>query len=318
MRSGSTHWSATENRVVQPYKRADDALHLVRFRVSPESVFSSERRLWFNRENVPKSFVPEFEFDIDAQAVADTVGIPLGDLRACVVVRDRAVKRWILADSWQLEALPSTATVNLIGQDFANGRRMEFVLMVTPSSDLPVQEGRAHKRNQVVAEVAFEANIRNDGSRFSVVTMPPDWFEQHGLPKDAVWAIDWESHDPMVEPIAALNVVVNERYAELLQTVFGSDSGADALATEIAVDVFLEASLVVLKNAEEFQREPSTLLGSVLSGLGIDDESEFRAIREKVMDDYGRVTAYSLIRARAQSRIGLARAIGRAQNGQKT
>lgn len=318
MSPGQSHWSATENRVIQPYKRADSTLQRVRFRTHPGEEFGTERTWWFDRDRVPVPFSPELDLDVDVEVLADAVEIPLGDLRASVVVRDRAVKRWTVVRSWPLSELPDAFVVPLDEREFALGRRMEFVLMVTPSNDLPVREGRAYRKDQVVAEVAFEASVRKDGSRFNVATMPPEWFEENGLPKDTIWAIDWDSRDPAVEPIAALTVVVNERHAELLQRAFGSEAGADALATQIAIDVFVEASMVAIENAEEFQQEPSTLLGSVLNGLGIDDASDFEALREKVTDDDGRVTALSLIRARAQSRIGLARALDRMERGNRT
>src|SRR5690606_18671159 len=100
----------------------------------------------------------------------------------------------------------------------------------------------------------------------------------------------------MVEPITALNVVVNERYAEVLQLAFGSDANTDALASQIAVEVFVEAAYMALRNANGYEPEPSTLLGSVIAGLGIGTSEDFDALKDRTADDFGRVSALSFIR----------------------
>jgi len=202
--------------------------------------------------------------------------------------------------------------------EFALGRRMEFVLVVAPAQRLPAREGRAHRPDQVVAARSIEVAVRKDGSRFNVATVGPDWFEAAGLPKDTVWAIDWDTRDASSEPIAALTVVVNERSADKLQSVLGADPSSSALAAQIAIDVFVEASLVVLQNAGDFDREPGTMLGAVIGGLGIRTPEELEEMKRKVMDDAGRVAALSLLRARVQARIGFARTLTKARSGRTT
>lgn len=303
------HWSATENRLIEPYLRADGLLHRVKFRCEPSNEFSEGGVTWFDRTSVPCPFLAEFSFDFDAARLAAAVDIPVGDLAAHVIVRDRAVKHWQRVASWPVVGVPDTYVVSIDDRVFAPGRRMEFVFMIAPATALPRRAERAFRTDQVVAEIAFETNVRKGGTRFNVATMPPEWFESHGMPRDAVWAIDWEDHDPMVEPITALNVVVNERYAETLQQVFGSDANADALASQIAVEVFVEAAYMALRNANGYEPEPSTLLGSVITGLGIGTSEDFDALKVRTADDFGRVSALSFIRARAQSSVGLARAL---------
>lgn len=311
------HWSASESRIVEPWARSDASLQGIRFRLVPEAEFWNDAIVWLDREAIPSPFRPEFLLDLDPHDLAERVGIPVGDLRTAVIVRDRALKRWRAIESWPLAESPSSYVLRISPEEFALGRRMEFVLVVAPAQRLPERTGRAHRPDQVVASRSFEVAVRKDGSRFNVATVEPAWFEEAGLPKDTVWAIDWDTRDPSSEPIAALTVVVNERSADKLQAVLGADASASALAAQIAIDVFVEASYVVLQNAGDFDAEPGTMLGAVIGGLGIDTARDFEELKSKVQDDAGRVTALSMLRARVQARIGLGRTLAKSRVGSR-
>lgn len=308
-------WSASESRIVEPYLRADYLLHGVRFRCSPTSKYEEDESYWFDRGSLPKEFLPSFELAFDGQEVADAADIPIEDLRAVIVVRDRARKLWRSVVSWPLSELPASIDLTLDSDEFALGRRMEFILMVTPASGIPRREGRASRPDQVVAARAFHVNLRRDGNRFSVSTMPPEWFEENGMSKDAVWALDWNTRDPYLEPISALTVVINDRFSTHLQRAFAGEAGGEALAAQIAADVFVEASMVAIENADSFETEHTTLLGSVLAGLGIENSEDFDSLKERLSDDSGRISAISFIRGRAQASVGLARVLSRNQIG---
>lgn len=311
----TSNWSASESRIVEPYLRADSLLHGVRFRSNPAGEYVEDERYWFDRDFVAEEFVPSFELSFEVDALAEAVDIPLGDLKAVVVVRDRARRRWRPVASWPLSDVPEAYDLVLDPEEFAIGRRMEFVFMVTPASQLPRREGRAYRPDQVLASRSFHASLRRDGNRFSVSTMPPEWFEQYGMSKDTVWALDWNSRDPYQEPVSALTVVINDRFSSHLQRAFGGDSGGQVLAAQIAAEVFTEASLVAIENSDEFEAESATLLGSVLAGLGIESSEDFDSLKERILDDSSRVSAISFVRGRAQASVGLARALSRIENG---
>lgn len=308
-------WSASESRIVEPYLRADDLLHGVRFRCSPTSKYEEDENYWFDRDSLPEEFRPSFELALDGHEVADAADIPIGDLRAVIVVRDRARKRWHSVVSWPLSDIPASADLALDSNEFALGRRMEFVLMVTPASRIPRREGRAFRPDQVIAARSFHVNLRRDGNRFSVSTLPPEWFEENGMSKDTVWALDWNTRDPYLEPVSTLTVVINDRFSNHLQRAVAGEAGGEALAAQIAADVFVEASMVAIENADDFETERTTLLGSVLAGLGIDNSEDFDSLKELVSDDSGRVSAMSFVRGRAQASVGLARVLLRTQSG---
>jgi len=145
--------------------------------------------------------------------------------------------------------------------------------------------------------------------------LPPEWFEENGMSKDTVWALDWNTRDPYLEPVSTLTVVINDRFSNHLQRAVAGEAGGEALAAQIAADVFVEASMVAIENADDFETERTTLLGSVLAGLGIDNSEDFDSLKELVSDDSGRVSAMSFVRGRAQASVGLARVLLRTQSG---
>lgn len=305
----NSNWSATESRILEPFARADGFLEGIGFRFEPTTPFSSDRVTWFDRGAVPEPLKPEFSLVFDSDGLGAAVGIPADDLSASVVVRDRAVKQWDMVARWPLHEVPERFSIEVPPYTYAIGVRMEFGFLVTPSTRLPYREGRARLPTQVVAASAFELNTRKDGTRFNVASVKPEWFDQNGMPRDTVWAIDWESRDPTKEPIAALTVVVNEEYEERLQKALEPSTTSDLISIQMAVDIFVEVALTTLRNASEFETEPGTLLGSVLAGLGVTKQEDFDTLVERVNDDADRASIVSLIRGRVQSRLGLGKAL---------
>lgn len=300
-------WSATESRLLEPYLRADNLLHGIKFRCRPSDAYEELSVHWFDRGSVPQDFLPAFLIDTDWTLVAEAVDIPLESLAATIVVRDRARKRWRPFGSWPLAGMPEEIYLELSPAEFALAYRMEFAFMVTPSKLLERRQGRAYRRDQPVAVRAFQTNLRRDGSRFNISTMPESWFEEHGYSRDTVWALDWESRDPYMEPVAVLTVVMNERYQQAIQLQLAGDGGK-VLAAQLATEILLEAALVALDGAEEFETEPSTLLGSVLSAVGVTTSEQFDTLKDRVSEDAGRTTISSFLRGRLQASIGLGRA----------
>jgi hypothetical protein len=307
----SRNWSASETRTLEPFLRADSVLDEVQFRCEPSRDFSREPKYWFEADALPEVLEPELFLDVDPDFVADHVGIPAEDLRLVVIVRDRAVARWEVVDTWPLVEIPDLEYVlpTLDDNSFAMGRRMEVSVIVTPASVLPAEEGRAHLPTHVVASRSFEMAVRRDGARFNVAVMEPEWFVEHGMARDTVWAIDWQSRDVEREPIACLTVVVNQSHEAKLQAAL-SGSSANAVATLIAVDVFVEVAMTTLAAATDYTDEPSTLLGTVLRNLGIGSEDEYALLKQRLLDEGDRATLLSVIRGRMQSRLGLAKQLG--------
>jgi len=308
-------WTATESRVVSPYERHDSGLRNVRIRIGDDGEFVPETRFWFAPEQLDEGIAPSLAFDVDADELAGRVGIPPADLRLHVSVRDRALKRWKVVDGWMLPDVPAIYTPNLDAGTWAIGRRTEIAVLVAPAQTLPPMEGRASRVDQVVAAKSFELNVRVDGTRFNVATVEPSWFTEAGLPGDTVWAIDWETREATAEPIAAFTVVVNEDHADALQQAFGDAPSAGALATQLAVDVFVEVAASTLRAANDFDPEPGTLLGAVAGAVGIETPEDFERLRARLHDDVGRIGVTTLLRARAQSRLGLSKALDGRRRG---
>ena len=311
----SRRWTATETRTLEPFLTEHAALDGLRFRCTPDEPPSDEHVHWFDAESLPERFTPELFLDVDTDLLELGVGIPVDDLRLVVVVRDRAVKRWDLIGAWPIGENPLEFELPVLdARRYAPGRRMEFVVMVTPSTELPALEGRAHLPTQVVASRSFHVRIRRDGSRFNVATVPPEWFIEHGMLRNTVWAIDWHTRDVEREPIACLTVVVNQAHEQRLQAAL-SGAVSDVVATQIAIDVFVEVAWIALRESAEFVDEPSTLIGTVLKVLGVKSAEQFDSLKRRIDDDDDRATVLSLIRGRVQGSLDLGKQLGSAGKG---
>lgn len=302
------HWMASETKTLEPFLRADDALSAVQFRCEPGRAFSQDARYWFDQDTLPDPLEPELFLDVAPERLAQRVGIPAEDLRLVVVVRDRAVGRWEVIDRWSLTSVPDLEyrLPPLDPMRFALGRRMEVTVLVTPLTRLPPEEGRAHLPTHVVASRSFEMAVRRDGARFNVAIQEPEWFVEHGMMKDTVWAIDWQSRNVEKAPIECLTVVINREYEAGLQSALEGDT-ATAVSIQIVVDVFVEVALTTLALATEYVDEPSTLLGTVLRNLGVSSSEDFESLKQRLVDDGDRATLVTVIRGRMQSRLGLAK-----------
>lgn len=309
MKNPTSTWSATENRIVEPYLRSSGALRDVKFRLSPEAGFTDDEAYWVEYGEVPDPFLPEFQFEVDEKALRDESHLSTDDLRLVVVVRDRAVRRWELMNAYPIDQVPSAlALPSERLQRFAIARRLEFAALVVPRYGLPPTVGRAHLPQHVVAERSFQVNLRREGTRFPVRVREEEWFVSQEYPATTVWTIDWQTRDPMVPPAEALHIVVNEKYAIEFQAALGTFEKEAALGHQIAAEVFAEVALVALRAADEWPSDPESLLGTVLGGLGVKNVAEMEHYTNMVADP---TDAIPRLRGYAQAALGLGTAMGR-------
>ena len=303
-----TEWTATESATLEPFPRADKALDAVRFRCVPTADFASTQRYWFEVDAGPDPIAPELLLDVDPEDVAHRAGIPVGDLRLVIAIRDRAVARWEAIKAWPLAEVPREPfrIPDLDPRRFALGRRMEFVVLVTPATELPPEAGRAHSVAHVVASRSFEVGVERDGTRFNVAVQDPDWFIERWMAKDTVWAVDWQNKDVDLPPIECLTVVINRDFEDALQAALDGPA-ATAVGTQIAIEVFVEVALMALTLASEFSDDPGSLIGTVNRNLGIRSDTMFEDWKARLQDESERAALLSIVRGRMQSSLGLGR-----------
>lgn len=300
-------WSATENRIVEPYARAPSALRKVEFRLSPDAAFSDAGAYWLDGDDVPDPLVPELRLAVDEDAVVREAHLSVDDLRLVVVIRDRAARRWEAMQAYPLGETPAGVAFPPERLNrFAVARRLEFAVLIVPRYGLPVTIGRAWRPQHVVSERSFEINLRREGTRFPVRVREQKWFEENGYPADTVWTIDWQRRDPSASPAEALHIVVNERYAEHFEAALGSSDDQSALGHQIAAEIFAEVALVALREADEWPSDPDSLLGTVLGSLGVKDPSQLERYTNLVADP---TDALPRLRGYAQSALALGKAM---------
>jgi hypothetical protein len=305
----SSNWIATENRVVEPFARVEKGLSGLQFRTRMTEDPAGTEVWWFDDATFPEDFIPELTLAIDVERCAAECLIPATDLVVSVIVRDRAIHRWEIVATWPLGSHPATFQPPIHDtRVFANGRWMDFVVAITPAKELARIEGRAWEPTSIVGERTFTVKFQRSGSRFSVGIMPEKWFVDHGMDKTSVWAIDWMDTDVTKEPAACFLVCINESHEQRVRAAFGGDLGT-AMATQIATEVFVEIASVTLTLADEFDDDPTSLIGTVVRQLGIRSDEEFQSFRERLRGDSSRVVGHSIIRGRIQAALGLHKAL---------
>ncbi|MEX2535031.1 MAG: hypothetical protein WD273_05465 [Trueperaceae bacterium] len=306
-----TLWSATETRTIEAYSRSDNAQNETRFRVSDQSAFSEEPSYWLESDELTVPFHPAFRLAVNDELLEKEAHISPDDLTLSLIIRDRAIKRWEVVETIPLIDRPDIVDFSSeVLSRFAGPRRLEFVSLVAPSYSLPYVPGRAYKPQHVISQRSFEVNLRREGTRFPVRVVPPEWFTERNLPRDTVWTTDWKSQDFRLSPAEVLDVVINENHANALQGILGDSDARGIMGNQIACDIFAEVSYVVLSNAEEFIAEPSTMLGTVLSRLGIRTEPEFSSALGWFEHPS---EALRWLRSQAQSFLDFAGAVDRAR-----
>lgn len=298
-------WSATESRVIEPFTTAHEKLGRVSVQADFGNALSPGDTSWIEEHQLPHSFEPKITLDIPVSELASAVGISVDDLQLIVIIRDKAARRWQRLATWPLAEHPAEYILpGLDPYQYSPGRDFEILVAVAPASELPLAIDRANLPTQLVAQALFAYRVKQEGSRFNIAVVSEQWFVDRGMPAKTVWAVEWHTDDVEREPIACLSVVTNERSEPHLQAALGGKS-SNAIATQIAIDIFVEVAVVTLKAANEFNPEPSTLIGTVLKVLGVKTVDQFNELKQRINDDGASASIFSIVRGRVQASLDL-------------
>ena len=258
-------WRHSETRAITPFLVSNSCLAEIGFRLSIESDFERNNP-WastIDREQLKSAdFAPEFELSLDLPALEVEADVDPSDFQLSVVVRDPALWSSRALISFPLDEVPLTFRVPRGELELVAGNGgLKFEIVVTPRRNLEERFRRAWRKGQIVARREFVMSPPIDGLGFPIQIVPSDTFVARGLPKNAVWYIewmDWLDFDRAPEDI--LCIFMNEETAEKLLQLAGNDALGNVLWRSVAADAVLEMCMKVFGRDPKPPEDPSGLL----------------------------------------------------------
>lgn len=241
---------SSESRTTFPFKQVKFEEEAVKFRPDAKSTFRTPadwhaQELEFGPDDFSDAgFLPEFEIEIDAAALAKSVGLAADDLVFSIVLEDPAAWACDTLARWPLGAIPARYKLTPQAlQSIAGNKGLSFTLQLTPSERVASPVFEAGDR---IAGLRFDLRTPSDGSEFPTSPVDDAHFVELGFPASTFWMIDWRSEDFDVPVEDALMVLIaSSAYARLagaqtgIGKLFWQDFGCE-IFTEIAFR-YLEA-----------------------------------------------------------------------------
>jgi len=248
-------WSGfSEVREIEPFRTCSGALDSCGFRWTPSVEFLDDPTKVPIFEHNPleiDDFVAEFRLEFDHLDIKEQSGRSSGELELHFVVRDKALNHFGKIASKPLDEAAGVFAVpdSVVGQ-LCGSRGLDFGMVVSPKRGIASADGLATNPGHVIAQKFFHLGSPPiSASGFPVGFEHPEQFED-GINKDSVWYIRWLATDKISDPTATaeevLRVVYNKNCSDKLYRIPENDPAGRLFWAEIAVEVFLEISCVVL------------------------------------------------------------------------
>jgi hypothetical protein len=183
---------------------------------------------------------------------------------------------------------------------------LQFAIHVSPMKPLTPDFRSASLPGHIVASRNFEVAIPSEGSEFPIDLVDPSTFEERGLPKETVWAIDWRSEDFDQPAEDVLMVLINKEQGEKLLRLSGGDSVGAVVWREIAVEIFVEVSMVVFRSDPPVPQNNDGLLAKIYARLQKDTGEN---LDQLVLRAKGPTAGMSYFRAHLQKGMEVAERI---------
>jgi hypothetical protein len=278
-------WRFSESRPIHPFRVSQAALEGLEFRIRDDLNFSSDDpwHITVEPEEIPAAtFKPQFKLSVDLKRIEDDTGIPVADLSLTIVARDPALWRATRLVAWNLTDAPDKYLVpDQILQHFSGARGLQFEAQISPARHLDPSFRKASFPGQILARRTFDIALPSDGSDFPVDLVDPSVFEERGLPKETVWALDWRLEDFDQPAEEVLVVLINKEQGQKLLRLSSSDSVGALVWRQIAVDVFVEVCVTILRSAPAAPQNPESLLSKVFLRLNRDTGLDLDALIQR-------------------------------------
>lgn len=261
-------WRYSESRPIKPYKVSEHAFAKTAFRIRKDMEFLTDDP-WYAivepEEIKHEGFSPCVELSVDIDMLTSDSGIDAEDLRLGVTLRDSALLKSILLESWNVEDFPERYSVPPAVLENVSGKRgIEIALHISPAKSLAPKFRTASKPGQVVSSRVFKIDTPFNGAGFPVQPVDAEYFKDLGLPKETVWIIKWMTTADFDRPVdELLCVLINKEEAEKILRLSSGDSIGRVLWSEIAIEIFLEICLAIFAS----EPQPPELKDSLLSKI---------------------------------------------------
>lgn len=268
----SNEWRHSETRAISPFKTSPGCLDHVGFRTSKEAEFDKSDPWVATTETESfgsPDFAPEFDLDIDPDALREEADVDPSAFRVSVLMRDPSVWSSRVLAEWPLAETPRAFEVpREVQQRIAGQRGLTFSVVVSPKEDLERRFRRASRRGQIVAQRNFVLSPPVDGVGFPIQVVPAETFTARGLPGDAVWYIewmDWLDFDRAPEDV--LCIFMNEDVSTKLLQLAGNDALGNVLWRSIASEAVFEMCLRVFGSDPKPPEDPNSLLARLIGTM---------------------------------------------------
>lgn len=246
------NWNSfTEKEPVWPFEKVDEALEETGLRLALSKEFDPSPHRPFTQNPIldPAAFAPQVKLVIDQDLLAEKSGLSAKQLMASVVVRDRAIRRFICVGSWPCEeANGKVISVDEAVIESLSGRRdVEIVALLTP-----IKNSGKYFLGDRIAEKVFECGVAGDtrGGFPMTIIDPSEPYWDKAYSEDTAWYISWKAHamfDSKNDAEHVLKVVYNKQCADkILHFENDGNRAAGLFNVEMAVEVFHEVACVYL------------------------------------------------------------------------
>ncbi|HVG02138.1 MAG TPA: hypothetical protein VM842_04565, partial [Nitrospira sp.] len=278
-------WRFSESRPIHPFRVSETALDGIEFRIRDDLNFTADHpwHVIVEPEDISApTFRPQFKLGINTSRLTEDTLIAADDLSVTVIGRDPALWRATRLVAWNLTEVPETYLVSdQILQHFSGARGLQFEVQISPARQLTPSFRKASYPGQILSRRAFDITLPGDGSDFPVDLVEPSIFEERGLPRETVWAIDWrlEDFDQPAEDV--LVVLINKEQGQKLLRLSSSDSVGAVVWRQMGVEIFVEICVTILGSAPAAPQNPESLLSKIYLRLHRDTGLDLDSLTQR-------------------------------------
>jgi hypothetical protein len=312
----------SETQEAWPFAKLDDALEETSIRFTPTEDFDESSQYVFQQNPIVDGddFLPEIKIAVDFDALTEATGLQKNQIQISVVVRDRAIRRFIQVARFsgdeangQIVAIDGAVLEQLSGR-----RDLEIVTIATPAKKLDdYQPGDRIGEKVFVCKVPGETK---GGFPIAIIDpSEPHWDKSYS--ENTAWYISWQANsifDSGKEAIDVLTIVYNKQCADkILHFESDGNKPSGLFTTETAVEVFHEIACVYLAPPSDSTDPPDfdaagfypRIVKAICTLMDVDaDSAGYEELKRQFRT---RVGFLSLLRSKLQEFYGLKQRISK-------